>query len=173
MCHRRGLVSFYGLLWQDSRLNLSPSQHLPLERSPLLSSDSQSPFSTFCSPQYRCLIAVFTQLLLGGYLHVLDPLLWEVLGSGAGSSSVRGAEGRYWKQRFTPHPLCKTVDPQLPTDFILLINWKVTFCIVLFLVAKEGLFESLSSPLGGWLSKKSLPWRKQGTKEPSCKYLVS
>lgn len=42
-------MSFYGLLWQDSRLNLFPSQPPPLQRSPLLSSDPQSPLSILLS----------------------------------------------------------------------------------------------------------------------------
>lgn len=139
MCHCRGLVSFYGLLWQDSRLNLFPSQCLPLQQSPLLSSESQSPFSTFCSPQYRCLIAVFAQLLLGIFACFRLTTLTSSLGR-ASSSVVRGAGRRYWRQSFTLHLLGKTVDPELPTGLILLINWKVAFVLFcLLLLGRDSL----------------------------------
>lgn len=59
---------------------------------PSLSSNSQSLFFAFCSPQYKCLIAVFPELLLGIFAFFRPSSLRSSLGKG-GSSAGREAGG--------------------------------------------------------------------------------
>lgn len=127
MCPCRGSVSFYGLPWQDSRLNFFPSQRLPFQWSLPLSSNSQSLFSAFCSPQYKCLIAVFPEHLLGIFAFFRPSSLRSSLGKGGHYAGWEA--GGDTRDKDSPGTCSLRLGPELPTGLIFLINWKITFVL--------------------------------------------